>query len=179
MKSLRIGNQAIYPYTAGTSFDARNIFLGSINADGSLLGLNVVPSGKRGADIGNMKLLPQDKVLISGTFRDYILIGNDSLSGAEGYFLAKTANLPTSVREKPSTEINLTVYPNLVNGNFHISTAAPFKTVNVYNTSGILVLTFNKDAGTSGYDISMLKSGIYILEVKTKKTSQFIKLIKQ
>lgn len=179
MQSLRIENQVIHPYAVGTFLDSRNIFLGSINTDGSLLGLNVVPSGKRGADIGNVKLLPQDKMILSGSFKDYILFGNDSLSGPDGYFLAKTTNLPTSVQKYPLSKTSFTVYPNPANNNFHISTAVPYKTVNVYNTSGTLVYTFSKDVGANGYDISGLNIGIYILEVKTENSSQFIKLIKQ
>lgn len=177
--SLRLENQIIYPYIKRAAVNTPNIFLGSIGADGRLSGLSVIPSGERGADISEMKLLPQGNLLIAGILYDYALFGNDSITNADGFFLAKTDNLLTSAKELPLGNSDFTIYPNPTANFFYIQSQEPIDVINIYNLTGQLIHSYQAADNTGGYDISSINNGVYIVEIQTKNIQRFAKLIKQ
>ena len=74
---------------------------------------------------------------------------------------------------------NLTYYPNPVNDLLTINYIDVITKVEVYDLNGRLVITRNFDNDSIQIDFGGLSSGTYMLNVKTKENSQFIKIIKK
>jgi mannan endo-1,4-beta-mannosidase len=71
------------------------------------------------------------------------------------------------------------IYPNPASNVIRLKGIEGPSTVNFYNTTGSLVKTAKVSAEDNTISIEMIKDGIYLLEVKTSKTTTCYKLIKQ
>lgn len=75
---------------------------------------------------------------------------------------------------------DVAVYPNPVKNQFTLKGINKIVSLEVYDISGKLVKQFDKESlSKNTYDISAMKTGSYVLKVKTEKDSFTKKLIKQ
>lgn len=72
------------------------------------------------------------------------------------------------------TEDAFTIYPNPVKNQFTIGDCANINTVNIYNITGELVKSYNKQ---NSYSVSELTKGIYFVIINTNEESSSNKLI--
>jgi hypothetical protein len=73
----------------------------------------------------------------------------------------------------------LNYYPNPVNDVLTISYADVITNVEVFDLNGRMVIQRTFDNQTVQLDFSSLSAGTYMLNVKTKENSQFIKIVKK
>ena len=75
--------------------------------------------------------------------------------------------------------VETTLFPNPVSNELNIDSKDNIKEVTVFNLTGQQLFSKKGNSKTSKIDVSNLKSGIYIVEVKTDKTSKTYKVIKK
>ena len=73
----------------------------------------------------------------------------------------------------------LKYYPNPVNDLLTITYTDAITNVEVFDLNGRLVITRNFDNQTVQLDFSNLSAGTYMLNIKTKENSQFVKIVKK
>src|SRR5690606_35446608 len=73
----------------------------------------------------------------------------------------------------------LKYYPNPVNDLLTITYTDAITNVEVLDLNGRLVITRNFDNQTVQLDFSNLSAGTYMLNIKTKENSQFVKIVKK
>ena len=86
------------------------------------------------------------------------------------------AKLSTSDVEKTDVA---TLFPNPVTSELNIEAKEEIKQVTVYNLTGQQLFSKKGMAKSMKVDVSNLKSGVYIIEVKNDKTSKTYKIIKK
>ena len=70
--------------------------------------------------------------------------------------------------------------PNPVKSNFKIDRSDKIESVTVFDNSGKLIKTFDSDSvSKNNYDVSKLKTGNYVIQIKTEKEILSKKLIKE
>jgi hypothetical protein len=75
---------------------------------------------------------------------------------------------------------DVALYPNPVKNQFTLKGITKMKSVEVYDISGKLVKQFDADSlSKNTFDVSRLKTGNYVVQVKTENDSFSKKLIKQ
>lgn len=74
----------------------------------------------------------------------------------------------TSAVNTQEFEQNLSIYPNPVSENIHISTSTPIHKVTIYNMEGQLVYTLKANANYLTLPMPALSNGIYILRIDTE-----------
>jgi hypothetical protein len=92
------------------------------------------------------------------------------------------ANLSCSVLEVDdvSNSKNLLLSPNPVKSNFKIDGHIKIESVKLFDTSGKLIKEFDKNSiSKNDYNVSKLKTGNYLIMIKTEKESISKKLIKE
>ncbi|MDW5290123.1 T9SS type A sorting domain-containing protein [Formosa sp. PL04] len=72
---------------------------------------------------------------------------------------------------------DIKVYPNPTTDRFKLNSKINVNNVKIFNLSGQLVKTL--ESATNNYDISDLKSGLYLANINTDSGSRTIKLIKE
>ncbi|WP_314242595.1 T9SS type A sorting domain-containing protein [Empedobacter tilapiae] len=72
-----------------------------------------------------------------------------------------------------------TLFPNPASNELNIDSKENIKQVTVFNLTGQQLFSKKGNSKTSKIDVSNLKSGVYIVEVKTDKTSKTYKIIKK
>ncbi|WCM43491.1 fibronectin type III domain-containing protein [Flavobacterium sp. CBA20B-1] len=94
-------------------------------------------------------------------------------------------SLPTPIEVRILLGVNdfdlskLNYYPNPVNDQLTITYSEVITNVEVFDLNGRLVMKNSFDKETVQLDFSRLSSGTYMLNVKTKENSQFIKIVKK
>jgi len=73
----------------------------------------------------------------------------------------------------------LKYYPNPVNNLLTITYTDAITNVEVFDLNGRMVITRNFDNQTVQLDFSSLSAGTYMLNIKTKENSQFVKIVKK
>jgi choice-of-anchor B domain-containing protein len=99
--------------------------------------------------------------------------GNMILSDEDrGFFLVKSSSLGVNEAD----DLGFSMYPNPSNNNLTIkSTNNPLTTVEIYNVSGQIVLSFNFSESISEImDVSNLNSGIYLVRINDSITKRLI-----
>lgn len=83
------------------------------------------------------------------------------------------------VSENTISNSNLDIFPNPVrnNLNFNLSEGAILKSISVYDITGRQVI--NKKVNTNSFDVSQLKTGVYIMTAITNKGSISSKFVKE
>jgi uncharacterized repeat protein (TIGR01451 family) len=73
------------------------------------------------------------------------------------------------------------IYPNPVKDNFNILNANQIQigSVSIYNMLGQLVQTFINTNSKSGFDVSQLKSGVYLAKINSGNSSTTLRFIKE
>lgn len=94
-------------------------------------------------------------------------------------------SLPTAVMVTITLGANdfdltqLSYYPNPTTDLLTISYKEPIVQVEVYDLNGRQVITKEFDSDTVELDLTNLSSGTYMLNVKTKDSSQFVKVVRK
>lgn len=146
------------------------------------------------AEISNL-IMTQPNVLWYATYDDAMkginpLLQNMPLvNGTTYYAVIIGANgcpsLPTPIEAIIVLGVNdfdlskLKYYPNPVNDLLTITYTDAITNVEVFDLNGRLVITRNFDNQTVQLDFSKLSSGTYMLNIKTKENSQFVKIVKK
>ena len=118
--------------------------------------------------------LNQNMPLVSGTTYYAVIIG---VNGCP--------SLPTPIETIIVLGVNdfdlskLKYYPNPVNDLLTITYADVITNVEVFDLNGRMVIKRDFDNQTVQLDFSSLSSGTYILNIKTKENSQFVKIVKK
>lgn len=81
--------------------------------------------------------------------------------------------------DEVKNHVEITLFPNPVSNELNIDSKDNIKEVTVFNLTGQQLFSKKGNSKTSKIDVSNLKSGIYIVEVKTDKTSKTYKVIKK
>ncbi len=81
--------------------------------------------------------------------------------------------------DEVKNHVETTLFPNPVSNELNIDSKDNIKEVTVFNLIGQQLFSKKGNSKTSKIDVSNLKSGIYIVEVKTDKTSKTYKVIKK
>ena len=84
-------------------------------------------------------------------------------------------NLPIELKDS-IVQTATKVIPNITKGPIKITSTTAVKSVNIYNLQGSMVKTITNN---SSFDISILSTGVYIMEVNTLKERSIHKIIKQ
>ena len=146
------------------------------------------------AEISNL-IMTQPNVVWYATYDD-AMKGNNPLAqnmplvnGTTYYAVIIGANgcpsLPTPIETIIVLGVNdfdlskLKYYPNPVNDLLTITYTDAITNVEVFDLNGRLVITRNFDNQTVQLDFSNLSSGTYMLNIKTKENSQFVKIVKK
>ncbi len=106
----------------------------------------------------------QVKVRAKFVTNDYDMQGN--------YGIARTVTFTSSSK-------NFTVYPNPTHDNIYIDAAVDIQDVEVYNAAGYPVNIPNRAVNTNELNLQGLKSGIYFLVIKGKKSTERFTIIKE
>lgn len=160
----------------GLSFDpTQSILLGEgfiWTKDGGKVNLNEYVASLGFDDLGITLAVP------TGISPDGKFLGgigaNFELSDARGFLVRLPGSLAT---QDAVVSDKLGVYPNPIQDFTTIKTANKIETAEVYNLAGQLVFS-SKVNGDKKINLSNLKSGIYILKVKTDKGTETVKLMK-
>lgn len=160
----------------GLSFDpTQSILLGEgfiWTKDGGKVNLNEYVASLGFDDLGITLAVP------TGISPDGKFLGgigaNFELSDARGFLVRLPGSLAT---QDAVVSDKLSVYPNPIQDFTTIKTANKIETAEVYNLAGQLVFS-SKVNGDKKINLSNLKSGIYILKVKTDKGTETVKLMK-
>lgn len=118
--------------------------------------------------------LNQDMPLVNGTTYYAVIIGANGCP-----------SLPTPIETIIVLGVNdfdlskLKYYPNPVNDLLTITYTDVITNVEVFDLNGRLVINRNFDNETVQLDFSNLSSGTYMLNIKTKENSQFVKIVKK
>ena len=81
--------------------------------------------------------------------------------------------------DEVKNHVETTLFPNPVSNELNIDSKDNIKEVTVFNLTGQQLFSKKGNSKTSKIDVSNLKSGVYIVEVKTDKTSKTYKVIKK
>lgn len=96
-----------------------------------------------------------------------------------GQALDFTINIVSSASVKPLDLANLRIYPNPVKEILNIDYKEDISKLTVYDLSGRLIKTYNKNQSNNSIDVSELKSGTYLLNIETQsKNVSTVKFIK-
>lgn len=96
-----------------------------------------------------------------------------------GQALDFTINIVSSTSVKPLDLANLRIYPNPVKEILNIDYKEDISKLTVYDLSGRLIKTYNKNQSNNSIDVSELKSGTYLLNIETQsKNVSTVKFIK-
>lgn len=120
-----------------------------------------------------IKPLPYNMPLVHGSIYYAVVIGANGCS-----------SLPTPIEVTITLGINdfdltkLKYWPNPVDDVFTINYIDRIINVKVFDLNGKLVKSSNYDKQTVELDLSDLSSGTYMINIKTKESSQFVKIIK-
>ncbi len=118
--------------------------------------------------------LNQDMPLVNGTTYYAVIIGANGCP-----------SLPTPIEVNIVLGVNdfdlskLKYYPNPVNDLLTITYADVITNVEVFDLNGRMVIKRDFDNQTVQLDFSSLSSGTYMLNIKTKENSQFVKIVKK
>ncbi|MDQ7960906.1 T9SS type A sorting domain-containing protein [Flavobacterium lindanitolerans] len=118
--------------------------------------------------IRNISLLPNNKILISGSFDHINSTRRDGIA-----VLNNSPFLSTNTFNKNSLH-NIYIYPNPATNEFEFN--SPIEEVSIYSLEGRFIKKF-KDYETI-FNINELKEGVYILKIKNQKSFAHLKLIK-
>lgn len=94
-------------------------------------------------------------------------------------------SMPTAVKVTITLGTNdfdlaqLSYYPNPTSDLLTISYNEPIVQVEVYDLNGRQVMTKSFSSDTVEMDLSHLSSGTYMVNVKTKDSSQFVKVVRK
>ena len=96
--------------------------------------------------------------------------------------LATAAALPTTPTLEEKPEPMVSIYPNPVQQYINFTTLNGYeimgKTVNVFNQSGILLLSKTMNSTNDKIDVSSLRQGIYVVKIGDNSNKKVLKLIK-
>ena len=109
-----------------------------------------------------------DKVIIIGNPTQGIDVNPSSIKN----------NLVNSITNTPEDAIRLTVYPNPVTQYIYVEAEEKIEQVNFYSIEGRLIMS-KSELDDFGIDVSNLKNGIYIVEVKSDGEIFHQKVIKR
>lgn len=98
-----------------------------------------------------------------------------SFGQAEEY----TVNVIALAAVSEASKVNAKLYPNPVKDVATLEASSKIKSVNVYDASGKLVLTYQMNAVKTQLDLSRLVPGIYLVKFDTEKGTQSLKIIKK
>ena len=124
--------------------------------------------------VSGLNPLSQDMPLVNGTTYYAVIIGANGCP-----------SLPTPVEAIIVLGVNdfdlsnLKYYPNPVNDLLTITYTDVITNVEVFDLNGRMVIKRNFDNQTVQLDFSNLSSGTYMLNIKTKENSQFVKIVKK
>lgn len=118
--------------------------------------------------------LAQNMPLVDKTTYYAVIIGSN---GCPSYPTPIEARIVLGVNNFDLSK--LTYYPNPVNDQLTITYSDVITNVEVFNLNGRLVMKNNFDKETVQLDFSRLSAGTYMLNIKTKENSQFIKIVKK
>ena len=115
--------------------------------------------------------------------------GDELTNSATLYFdYQKPASLNIATTEIKTLKIQdavfsdfFTIYPNPVKNNLNImnKTQIQIGSVSIYNMLGQLVQTFINSDSKSGFDVSQLKSGVYVAKINSGNSSTTLRFIKE
>jgi len=91
------------------------------------------------------------------------------------YYWVRFNNETLGIDDFEIQETGVKVYPNPVKNSFQIDSKNSIESVELYNITGQLLKTFNKEAN---YDISDLTAGVYIANIKTEFGSKTLRIVK-
>ncbi len=99
---------------------------------------------------------------------------NDNVGWAGGFSINATTSgifkWDATSNIKPVTEsINLNIYPNPTSSLINIESDNAIQNVEIYNTTGQILLSYSSNKNNIILDVSSLKSGIYLLKVNHNK----------
>ncbi|MEG1020880.1 MAG: T9SS type A sorting domain-containing protein, partial [Myroides sp.] len=118
--------------------------------------------------------LSQNMPLVHGTTYYAVIIGTNGCP-----------SLPTPIEAIIVLGVNdfdlskLKYYPNPVSDQLTITYTEVITNVEVFDLNGRMVMKRNFDKETVQLDFSTLSSGTYMLNIKTKENSQFIKIVRK
>lgn len=118
--------------------------------------------------------LSQNMPLVNGTTYYAVIIGANGCP-----------SLPTPIKAEVVLGVNdfdlskLKYYPNPVNDLLTITYADVITNVEVFDLNGRMVIKRDFDNQTVQLDFSNLSSGTYMLNIKTKENSQFVKIVRK
>ena len=124
--------------------------------------------------MNNVNPLPANMPLVHETTYYAVIIGSNGCP-----------SLPTAVEVRITLEVNdfdltqLKYYPNPTSDLLTISYNEPIVKVEVFDLNGRMIMNRDFDKETVELDFSKLSSGTYMLNIKTKDSSQFVKIIKK
>jgi len=124
--------------------------------------------------INNVNPLPANMPLVHETTYYAVLIGSNGCT-----------SLPTPVYVTITLGVNdfdltqLNYYPNPTADLLTISYNQPIVKVEVFDLNGRMVMNRDFDKETVELDFSRLSSGTYMLNIKTKDSSQFVKIVRK
>ncbi|WKW46340.1 GEVED domain-containing protein [Myroides sp. JBRI-B21084] len=118
--------------------------------------------------------LAQNMPLVDKTTYYAVIIGSN---GCPSYPTPIEARIVLGVNNFDLSK--LTYYPNPVNDQLTITYSDVITNVEVFDLNGRLVMKNNFDKETVQLDFSRLSAGTYMLNIKTKENSQFIKIVKK
>lgn len=119
--------------------------------------------------IRNISLLPNNKILISGRFDHINNVRRDGIA-----VLNNSSTLSNDGFDNNSSNI-IYLYPNPVFDKFKLNSL--YEEVSLYSIEGRFIKKFNNNE--TEFDVTDLKSGIYLLKIKGQNTFSHIKLIKK
>lgn len=97
-----------------------------------------------------------------------------SAAGIDNFVL-----VPETAGVNDLNQVKVQVYPNPIVNQMHISADANIQEVKIFSVSGQLVQNIKLNSKSTTLNVSALKAGVYIAQIKTEKGMQTVKVVKK
>ena len=131
-------------------------------------------------------LVPENNQIIVNDFtfsgEDLVIYGECS-NGSVGswsidnYFLGRYYPYPLGIQERKKEESEIILYPNPANDLINITSKDEINEIQIYSITGQFIKQFNLSNKSVSLDIKDMKSGNYIIKVKTREDIHVEKFI--
>ncbi len=157
-----------YKYKDGVKYNT-NYYAGAFNLS------ETIPTGEE------VNLHSVNKIILSPGFKTENgakFSTQTNVETCKGY-TKDQKNQPADIEISDFSTTQINIYPNPTNDIFTISMSDNESyDIEIYNTSGQLILSKNKISNSAQIDLSAQTQGIYIIKLKTENNTYFEKIIK-
>lgn len=163
-----------------------DVLVASLDSLGNLLWVGKGGGPKSADRPSDILPLNNDKILVTGIYNEVTLFGAHSLTAnttygngqTDVYLASISAPIISSTKEFSSNEHSFVIFPNPVSTQISVLSSNPVSSVKIFDVNGKMVLSDFSNT-QSGYDVSALPQGLYVIEVESNGSLARKKFLKE